>query len=113
MALSVSTGTNPGRNGPNVMGQRKTAVLRLTFDSSYPTGGEAITFKQYVDFTPTQVYFSQRAPLTGAYQFVYDHSALKVMVFWVDTTVDGAAMAEVANTTNLSTLVVDCILIGD
>jgi hypothetical protein len=110
MAVSVSTGTNPGRNHAP-FGSRPHAHLRLTFDSSYPTGGEAVDFKRYAGFTPAVVWFSQRAPTTGAYNFVYSGGTIRV--FWVDTTVDGAAMAEVANTTNLSTLVVDVLLLGD
>ena len=112
MAVSVSTGTNPGRQFNPFLG-RQHAHLRVTFDSSYPTGGEAIDFKQYAGFTPAVVFFQQRAPITGAYNFVYDRTNKKILVFWVDTTVDGAAMAEVANTTNLSTVQVDVLLIGD
>jgi hypothetical protein len=113
MALTVSTGTNPGRNGPNVMGQRKTAVLRLSFDDSYPTGGEAIAFSQYVDFTPDMVFVSQRLPVDVAYVFTYDHAGQLLQAFWVDTSVDGAALAEVADETDLSAVVVDVLLIGD
>ena len=111
MAVSVSTPTNAGRQF-NPLLARNHALLRVTFDSSYPTGGEALNFKQYVGFTPDVAFFSQRAPLTGGYTFVWDRTNNKILVFWVDTTVDGAAMSEVANTTNLSTLVLDVLLIG-
>jgi len=113
MAVTVSTGVTKGRAGPNALGARPTAVYSITFDSSYPTNGEAVNLAALCGFTPAFVFFSQRAPLTGGYHFVWDRTNKKILVFWVDTTVDGAAMAEVANTTNLSTLVVDVLLVGD
>ena len=43
MALSV---TQKGRD--NVIGTRKMIVLDITFDNSYPTGGEALDLTNYV-----------------------------------------------------------------
>lgn len=112
MALTVSTGTTRGRSGPDALGPRATAILQVTFDNSYPTGGEALDFKQYTGFTPAVMFFQERAGL-GGYTFRYDYANKKIMVFWVDTTVDGKEMVEVVNTTDLSALVVDVLLIGD
>lgn len=75
-------------------------IFKVTFDSSYPTGGEPLT--------AADLGFSDHATnlnvlgFAGGYTLNYDAANAKLMAFWVDTTVDGAAMAEVANTTNLS-----------
>lgn len=112
MAVSVSTVTK-GRSN-DVWGTRQIGLFRVTFDSSYPTGGEAFDLKAYGFQGPAQaVFVAQRDPNNAQYVVQYDHDAEKLVAFWVDTTVDGAALAEVANTTNLSTLVVDVLVIGE
>lgn len=76
------------------------SVVTITPDSSYPTGGEA--------FTPSNAGFSSailhaEGISTGGIVWKYIPTTGKLKAFWVDTTVDGAALAEVANTTDLST----------
>ena len=52
------------------------------------------------------------APNSG-YVFEYDATNEKIKAFWVDTTTDGAPMAEVADETDLSGVTsVKCIAIG-
>lgn len=93
MALTVTEVT---RNvGP---GNRKEVIATVAFDSSYPTGGESLAPSllgfQAFDF----VSFTN----TGGYVFEFDHTNSKVLAYWVDTTTDGAPLAQVANTTDLS-----------
>jgi hypothetical protein len=76
----------------------------ITFDSSYPTGGEAVTLAQLgltrLDWLSVET--------TDGYVPAWDGStsAPKVKLFWVDTTTDGAPLAEVTATTDASAVVV-------
>lgn len=92
-----------GRTAPVFANSKKPLKFvtgTIAFDSSYPTNGESIT--TIADKFAT-VYGVLVSPASG-YTFEYDIANKKVKAFWVDTTVDGAALAEVANTTNLSAL---------
>jgi hypothetical protein len=90
--------------GPEVPGNRKVVHGTVTFDSSYPTGGEAVSLANLglnrLDWLETLT--------TDGYVPAWDGSvsAPKIKLFWVDTTVDGAALAEVASTTDASAVVV-------
>lgn len=92
----------------NIEGARVAVTADLTFDSSYPTGGEAIVID---DLGLSVVDICLVAPSAG-YVAEYVASTGKVIVYWVDTTTDGAAMAEVASTTDLSALVVRARVYG-
>lgn len=81
-----------------IFGNKKVCVGTVAFDSSYPTGGEAVS---YANLGLANVDFVQVSSAAG-YVFEYDHTNKKVKAYWVDTTTDGAAMAEVADTTDLS-----------
>lgn len=72
-------------------------LCSLAFDSSYPTGGEVITAN---DVGLNRV---RAAIIPGykGYTFEWDPTNLKVLVYWVDTTIDGSPMLEVADTTTL------------
>lgn len=113
MAISVTTGPNKGRSN-DVIGSRKVTRLRVTLDDAYPTGGEAFNPRSYgCDHVVDTVRITQREPVDAAYVFVYDHAAKKIVAFWVDTSVDGAPLAEVANDTDLSAVVLDVEVISD
>jgi hypothetical protein len=105
MPASVSIVT-----GPEVPGNRKFVTATVTFDSSYPTGGEAISLSSLgldrLDFL--------WAVTTDGYVPAWDGSTTnpKIELFWVDTTTDGAALAEVPNTTNVSTVVARIFAFG-
>ena len=105
MAASVSIVT-----GPEVPGNRKFVTATVTFDSSYATGGEAVSLTSLglnrLDF----VWVDN----TNGYIAAWDGSttAPKVKLFWVDTTVDGAALAEVPNTTDVSSVVARLFAFG-
>lgn len=91
--------------GPEVPGSRKEVFGTITFDSSYPTGGEAITLAQlglnrldWLDVTTSTI---GNVPAWNG-----STTAPKVKLYWVDTTTDGAPLDEVPNTTDCSTTVV-------
>lgn len=72
-------------------------VVTVAFDSSYPTGGEAL---DHTDYQPkgTPVFLGAICETDGTYRFEYDEENSKlVAITWVDG-------AEVANTTDLSAL---------
>lgn len=83
---------------PHVMGDLQVRIAELAFDSSYPTGGESVTPAMFglntIDFL--------LAEPAGGYTFEYVHATSLLIARWVDTTVDGAPQAQVADTTNLS-----------
>jgi hypothetical protein len=105
MAATVSILT-----GPEVPGNRKFVTATVTFDSSYPTGGEAISL---VSLGLDRLDFLW-AVTTDGYVPAWDGSttAPKIELFWVDTTTDGAALAEVTSTTNVSTVVARIFAFG-
>lgn len=86
--------------GPDSVGNRYQSVSTIAFDSSYATGGEALTVAQLGLSDDGEVHIEVH-PSAG-YVFEYDHTNNKVKAYWVDTTTDGAKMAEVASTTDLS-----------
>lgn len=102
MAVSVSEIVT------NVEGALRTKTVNVTFDSSYPTGGEAFSTS---DLGFGTVFYVEVLPTAG-YVFEYVASTGKIKAYWVDTTTDGAAMAEVANTTNLSTVTAIVKVVG-
>lgn len=106
MALTV---TNSAGTGPGIAGTRpvyaasggrglKIVTGTVAFDASYPTGGEAATD---ISGHFTEVLGVMLAPTAG-YTFSYDKATNKVLAYWVDTSVDGAAQAQVADTTDLA-----------
>lgn len=120
MAVTVSTGTHAGRDGLNALAARYTSIVRVTFDSSYPTGGEPFDPKKYVGFTPAVVLviprYSSGATGAAGRVFEYDHTNKKIVAFQQkDPAAAGGAdiqLPEVANTTDLSGVVVDVVIIG-
>ena len=93
MALTVE---QLGRT--NVTGNRLTVALKITFDSSYPTGGEPLDLTTYVENIETV-----GIEVSGGYVFQYDRTNKKVLAY--EAGADGAALDQVANATNLSTVV--------
>ena len=102
MAVSVSTVHT------NYEGARKVATVDITFDASYPTGGEALTPATLGFVTLTRVDID---PGDG-YVFEYDYANEKVLAYWVDTSTDGAPLAQVGNTTDLSSVVARAAVTG-
>ena len=105
MAASVSVTW-----GPEVPGNRKQVLGTVTFDSSYPTGGEAVSL---ADLGLSRLDWLS-VSTTDGYVPAWDGSASapKIKMFWVDTTTDGAPLVEVTATEDLSTAVVRFHAIG-
>ena len=85
MALTVE---QLGRT--NVTGNRLTVALKITFDNSYPTGGEALDLTQYVNNIET-VHIENM----DGYLLEYDRANGKVLAF--ESGADGSNNDEVAN----------------
>lgn len=81
--------------------------VKITFDSSYATGGETLDASD-CGFTVVLGV----VPLSGASGYTFQYESGKIKVYWVDTTTDGAAQAEVASTTDLSAVAVTFLVFG-
>jgi hypothetical protein len=109
MAFSVGTPTffiRPQSSG------KKMGLVDITFDASYATGGHAIAASDFkgLDNPPdVLIPFSDM----GGYQFEWDDANNKLLAYWVDTTVDGAPMAQVAASTDLSGITAKFLFIGN
>ena len=96
--------------GPEVPGSRKEVRGVITFDSSYPTGGEAVAL---ADLGLNRLDWLDVTTVNGNVP-AWDGStsAPKVKLYWVDTTTDGAPLAEVPSTTDVSATTVRFTAIG-
>lgn len=89
----------------NIFGTARAWIGDVTFDASYPTGGEPLTA---TDLGLVDVFY-----LTGyaaGYVLVYDHANAKIEVFQSDDAVD--PLDEVGNTTDLSAVTARIFAIG-
>lgn len=73
------------------------ATGTIAFDTSYPTNGESLIPS---NVRLNKIISVQVEPNDG-YVFQYDYTNQKLKAFWVDTTVDGAPLVEVTDTTDL------------
>jgi hypothetical protein len=103
MALTVAKVTG----GAYTLGNKKKRTVTITFDSSYPTGGEALTAgdlgvsgRTLIEVIPHGAFRNTDATLGIVVS--YDHTNSKLVAYWGNAgSVSG--MPEVANTTDLST----------
>jgi hypothetical protein len=72
----------------------------IAFDSSYPTGGEAITLGTLGLSTLKSLYPFSFAGFVPAWNG--SKTAPKILLYWVDTSTDGAAMAQVVDETDVA-----------
>jgi hypothetical protein len=98
MAATVTLSSEPINFGGGLLFVHGT----ITMDSVYPTGGEAVTPGQFKGGAIRRLMLS--ASTTGIVP-AFNASTSKVMAFWVDTSTDGAALAEVTASTDLATTV--------
>ena len=75
----------------------------IAFDSSYPTGGEAITLGALGLSTLKALYPFPFAGFVSAWDG--SKTAPKVLLYWVDTSTDGAALAQVTDETDVASAV--------
>lgn len=112
MALSAPTFKQPLDADRTNLG--KIVVVDYTFDNSYSIGGEAVDLAAVLSFADLwYVNINQVAPVaTTGLVFKYDYTNKKIVAFWVDTTVDGAPLAEVVDTTDLAAYTVRVFAYG-
>lgn len=109
MALTI---TKVGRS--TVFGDRRVRFFDITFDTSYPTGGEALT---PANLELTRIDFLQ-AHSKGddpAYVVNYDYTNEKILVFGVEQDADAAVTEpfdQENDTADLSGLIVRVMVIG-
>lgn len=96
MALTVDRIAN------SVFGNKKVAIAKITFDSSYPTGGEALNPSD-LGLAFVDALFTDGAM---GYGVKYDIANKKLMAY------GSTAGTQVTDTTNLSALVVYVLAIG-
>jgi len=93
-----------------VPGTRREVRGTVTFDSSYPTGGENVTLAQLgltrLDWLTVNTTDGHVPAWDGS------TSAPKIKLFWVDTTTDGAPLEELPATTDASAVVVRFHAVG-
>lgn len=107
MALTISTLKRAG------MKSLRTHIAVASSNENYATGGIACPASSLgmskVDMAYVQC---QTFATTAAYLALYDGTAEKVKLFWVDTTVDGAAPVEVPNATAVGVLLYGIVAFG-
>lgn len=114
--LALAAGLTVVVDSKQAMGGLAVNFLTITWDDSYPTGGEAITAANCgVSAIDELVVLCDNA----GWSFQFDKSALTVMAFGApaaDYTVAGTDTVclfdEAANTTNLSSVVTRAIVFG-
>lgn len=100
MALTIAAADD---NFPNdAWGAFKVFVGRVTFDSSYPTGGEAVTA---ADFGLSKIEAVIPVCTTGGEVVTWNAATSKLMVFTADGT-------QASNSSNQSAVVADVIVLG-
>lgn len=103
MAVTVSTPTHA--TSPVVAGNVRMAVRDITFDSSYPTGGEALSASDFGMQVILASIPTVRTAGTGSVTAVqHDIENGKLLAY--------TAAAQVANTTDLSAVTVRVIAFG-
>lgn len=106
MAITVTT--LPNNRSEDVWGRRRIRLLKVTLDSSYPTGGEAFDPATYgiENAANAIVYIQPRFTAVAALNvYTFDKATNKIVATVMSTG------AEVADTTDLSTVVLDVIII--
>lgn len=88
-----------------VFGNKRVVRALVTFDSSYPTGGESVTA---ANLQMQSIEMMIVAPRSG-YVFDYNYDASKVLAYCIPDTTTGdftafQSLAQVANATDLSGL---------
>lgn len=111
MALTLSTPSPVVAE--DVWGRAKVRVRTVTFDNSYPTGGESFTA---ADVGLSEIFYvGFSADNSPAYQFAYDYTNKKIQVFGVEQDADAAVtdpFDEENNAVDLSTVQIRVLVVG-
>lgn len=109
MALTVGTPTKTG-----VFGDLKYVVVPVTFDNSYPTGGETLDLdllglSSVVAVTNAGASYDAQGTVVPA----WDAANSKLVAYGANGAAAGsAALTEVANAADLSTITVTLLVLG-
>lgn len=110
MALTV---VSTDARSADLFGRHRVYIGKVTFDASYTTGG--------LSFTPASVGMAEfdfvevepdAAALPG-HVVQYNYTTKKLMVFVEEAVAAGGPLLEIANASNLATLVVRVLCIGN
>lgn len=106
MALTVSAPSSKR----TTFGRFHAQIGTVTFDSSYATGGETLNAHS---FDMSEILFVIPVPVAAGYVVVPDSGHTVLQAFYGDNNnASDGALIEVPNATDLSTLVVDVVVIG-
>lgn len=100
--MAVVVGKNTTQTLSFVAGDRVLMIVDVTGDTSYPTGGSALTASQ---FGLDELQHIEGAEPTGGTLIAFDAANVKLKAF-------SAVGTEVVNTTNLSAKVFRCLVVG-
>ena len=106
MALAITVPGNAS-DMTGVPGNNKYVIKTCTFDSSYATGGEALTA---TTLGLESLHFIALSMEKSGYVAQYDYSDEKVVLY--EAGADGAILDEVANTTDVSAVAVRILAFG-
>ncbi len=99
--------------GTDVWGRNRVAVQTITFDDSYPTGGESLT-PAMVGLSQFSIVLVSVAAGTGSSGHVvqFNYATNKLMVFIEEAVAAGGALVEVGDEEDLEALVVRVLAVG-
>ena len=106
MALTI---TNPGSSSDvtGVPGNIKYVIKDITFDDSYPTGGESFTATQ---MGLEELYIVLISQKSDGYVVQYDYTNEKLEIY--EASADGAALDELGNAADASGIAIRIIAYG-
>jgi hypothetical protein len=115
MAVTITPVPAGTGRADDVWGRRRVHLVEVAFYSSYPTGGEPVDFRPYgvQNDRNARYFFQQRSPVNGARPVVYDRTNRKLLAFEEESVVNGGALVEVPNGTDLSAYVYDVLIIEE
>lgn len=113
MAVTVA---NVNARAEDVFGRHKVRLVKVTFDSSYATGGESFTPANVGMAKFDYVGVSPDSAVLPGYVVHYDYTNQKLLVFGVEQDADAAVtepLDQENSAVDLSTLVVRVLCIGE
>lgn len=110
MALTIA---NVNAQAEDVFGRHRVRLVTVTFDSSYPTGGESFTPADVGLSQIDAVFVSPDSNAAGGHTVQYDYTAETLKVYVEEAVAAGGPLLEIAAASNLSTLVVRVFVIGN